>query len=357
MASFENLRIQRLIVHEVVLATALNSGEHPLMSQTLTQLDDIGLLLVARRLAEALGSESQSIKVDIRDTAEGSAFQLATSLFEASDEAFIAASQQLAMKLSRAQNIGSIKSGVAVILQGTSGPDANPQRLAIVVKAESDSAFIKRNLQRGVTLEFVKEMVFGAQQRLFKIGAFLERGRSDDEAGQAMPADFDVVVYDHQLNIKGEGKAAQYFYSTFLGATTADSVPQLNKRFFEATGRFIADAARTPEDKSALRGDLISYFRSNSQTISGREFADQYLRDMEERQRYLGFLREAGFPRRAVPKDTRFFAHQLKHRRLTFSNRVHVSAPAEGFRDAVQIIAREAQSTTLRIAGSLVDDT
>lgn len=355
MATFENLRLQRLIVHEVVLASALDDNLQPVMSQTLTELDPSGLQLVSRRLAEALGTESHSIEVRIEETGTDSAFHLATSLFEADNTSFVSISHQLANKLSRAQTVGSIKSGVAVIIQALIGSDAAPHRLVAIVKAESDAAFVKRNSGQEVTLEFVKEMVFGAQQRLFKIAAIVERpGVVPNEA--ADPSDFEVVVYDHQMNIKGEGSAAQYFYRTFLGATMVASTPQINKRFFEATGQFIANSNRNRDERSALRSDLISYLRSNETTVSGRQFGERYLRDNEERRQYLAFLHRSQVPRGTFEKDTRFFAHQLKIRRLTFAHRIHLSAPAEGFDRLVQVMDSTPEATTLRIAGALIDE-
>ena len=317
MVTFENLRIQRLIVHEVVLASTLNTDQQPVMSQGLTQLDPAGLSLVGRRLAEALGTESHSIEVSIDDAGDGSAFQHAAGLLDATDAEFVALSQELARKLSRAQTVGSIKSGVAVIAQATVGTDTAPRRLAVIIKAESDAAFVKRNLQQGVTLEFVKEMVFGAQQRLFKIGAFLAQTNAAIQI-PAVPSDFEAVVYDHQMNIKGEGSAAQYFYATFLGTTMVASTPQLNKRFFDATGHFIATSNRSREEKSALRSDLISYFRSTTGTISGREFSDRYFSDSQERQRYLAHIYQAGIPRRTISKDSRFFRTNSSSAGLSF---------------------------------------
>lgn len=354
MIKFENLRIQRLIVHEVVKASALDEERQPIMSQALNRLDPVGLLLVAQRLAEALGTESHSIEVSIEDAGEGSAFWHATNLFEASDAEFVSVSQRLALKLSQAQTVGSIKSGIAVIIQATVGADASPRRLVVIVKAESDAAFVKRNLENGVSLEFVKEMVLGAQQKLFKIGAFLERAGVVGDGKN--PDGFDVVVYDHQMNIKGEGTAAQYFYKTFLGATMLASTPQINKQFFDASCRFIQASRRTYEEKWALRGDLISYFRSAESSISGRGFADRYFTDAQERRTYLSHLRDAGVPQRAIQKDSRFFAHQLKQRRLSFSNRVYLNAPADGFERQVRVIDSTQDATTLRIAGRLIDE-
>ena len=100
----------------------------------------------------------------------------------------------------------------------------------------------------------------------------------------------------------------------------------------------------------------MSYFRSTDATISGRTFADRFLDDPAERNRYLAHLREAGIPARAVQKDPRFIADKLKQRRLTFSSRVSLIAPTDGFADNIQIVEEGVNSTTVRISGQLVDE-
>ncbi len=223
-----------------------------------------------------------------------------------------------------------------------------------MVKAESDAAFIKENLQTGVSLKFIKEMVLGAQQRLFKIGAFIENQRSP--GAPRLKSDFTTVVYDHQMNIKGAGLAAQYFYATFLGTTMAPSAPQLSKQFFEATTAFIDQSSRSRAERWELRNHLVSYLRSNETTIHGRTFGDRYLQDAAERQAYLQILREAGLPGRAVQKDNRFIVTQLRQRKLTFSNRIQLTGPSDAFKDSIEVVEEAVDSTTIRIKATVVDD-
>lgn len=326
------------------------------MSDALIALDAAGKDLVSRRLAEALGDGSHSVEVAVERDEAGSVFAVSAGLLDADNAAFIAASKQLADRLSRAQNVGSIKEGVALMIDATVGTNALPQRVMIIVKAESDAAFIKRVAVHGVTLEFVRDMVFGAQQRLFKIGAFLEdrRAQGHTPADPRKKSDFTAFVYDHQMNIKSAGLAARYFYSTFLGTTMAPSAPALNKVFHDATLQFIADSNRTRAEKWELRGHLVSYFRSQEPTISARTFSERYL-TQEERSAYTRLMREADVSR-AITKDTKFIANQLKQRRLKFSNNVSITAPAETFASTVEIVESSANSTTLRISGTVIDD-
>lgn len=355
MATFENLQIKRLIAHEVVLASALDRDVQPVMSDTLTLLVGAGKDLVSRRLAEALGDGSHSIEVAVERDEAGSVFATSAGLLDAPDTEFIAASKQLADRLSRAQNVGSIKSGVALVIHATVGPDTASKRLLVIVKAESDAAFIKRKGSGGLTLEFVGEMVFGAQQRLFKIGAFLENRSPTEDDVTRQKRDFATFVYDHQLNIKGAGLAARYFYSTFLGTTMAPSAPALNKVFHDTTVTFITESQRQRSEKWELRQHLVSYFKSQESTISARDFADRYL-SAEERTPYIRLMREANVPTRALQKDVTFLTNQLRMRRITFSNRVSLTAPAENFDQTITIVEENTNWTTVKISGTVTDD-
>ena len=353
MATFEDFTIERLIVHEVVLASALNGEILPLMSTESSQLDQAGLRLVSRRVAEALGTDSHSVEVEVSVDGDGSAFQMSASLLDAAEAQFVGTTQALANKLSRSQNVGSIKPGIVLIIQAQAGVAEDRKRLLVIVKAESDSAFIKENLQSGVSLRFVNEMVLGAQQRLFKIGAFVETRRRP--GAPRSKVDFETMVYDHQMNIKGAGQAAQYFYSTFLGTTMAPSAPQLNKQFFDATTAFIDNSGRTRAERWELRNHLVSYFRSNESTIHGRTFGDRFLQEADERQEYLRLLREAGLPGRAIQKDIRFIDTQLRQRKLTFSNRIQLTGPSDEFARSITV-EEAAGSTIIRIAATVVGD-
>ena len=326
------------------------------MSSVLTPLDAPGKQLVSSRLSEALGANSHSIEVEIEQAGPESVFAAVASLFNAADDEFIATSQQLANRLSRAQTVGSIKSGIAVIIEATVGPDANPQRTAIIVKAESDAAFIKRTAGGRLTLEYVRDMVFGPQQRLFKIGAFVEIRQPEDAAQPRTAAEFSAVVYDHGLDIKTVHPAAKYFYSGFLGTSMAPSAPALNKVFYLTTAEFIKQSNRTREEKWELKAGLNSYFRSEEATISARAFGDRFLRDDAERASYRRMLHEARFPARAVQKDDRFIRENLRIRRLTFSSRVVISGPADGWNNNVEVVDQTEEAITLKIKGNIVED-
>lgn len=109
--TFANLKFNRMIVHEVLLAGDLDDGKNPQQSDQFLELDPKGESLLAKRLTDSLGSDSHSIELTVDIDRDGSTFDLITKLLDADNKEFISTSKELALLLTKAQNAGSIKAG------------------------------------------------------------------------------------------------------------------------------------------------------------------------------------------------------------------------------------------------------
>ena len=79
-------------------------------------------------------------------------------MLDAKDGTFIKHSKELAARLTNAQNAGTIKAGIAVVADGTMGNDAKPTRFVAILKAESDSAFVKEKGAKGLLLKYLSDI-------------------------------------------------------------------------------------------------------------------------------------------------------------------------------------------------------
>lgn len=353
-ATFDNIKLHRIIVHEVLLASDLEGDRKPSYSVDFIQLDPKGSQLLSKRLTDSLGSESHSVELDVELDKEGSSFDVVTRLLDAKNGEFVSLSKDLAARLTNAQNTGTIKSGIAVVLDGTMGSNARPTRFVAVVKAESDSAFVKEKSPKGLLLKFISDTVLGAQQRLYKIGCFVEaRRRTDGDCnGVRSKGDFEVIVYDHQMSNTGNNNAARYFYGTFLGCRLADNASRLTRIFYEETSEFINGLKLTAEKRIEARQHLVSYLKSQENHFSVKEFAERYL-PPGFRDAFFKRFKKIEFPSRNVPKDITPIRRRLQVRRLMFTSKVRISAPEEGFEKLVKVVEENSEFTTVRIAGSL----
>lgn len=352
--TFANLKLNRIIVHEVLLAADLDEGKTPQQSEQFLKLDPKGEGLLSKRLTDSLGSDSHSIELTVDVDREGSSFDLITKLPDADDKEFVATSKELALMLTKAQSAGTIKAGICVVLDGTMGSNSKPNRFAAILKAESDAGFVKEVTPKAVLLKYISDMVLGAQQRLFKIGCFIET-KSPATGGNGdvrVKDDFSAIVYDHQMSNTGDNNAARYFYATFLGCRLADNSQRLTKVFYEETSKHI-DEAKLPTNKRVeLKNHLVSYLKSQDTAVNPRTFADRYL-PKSLHDGYFTRFKKAGFPPRDVTKDNHQIRRKLQVRRMFFSSKVRISAPEENFNEVVQIVESKDGWTTVKINGEL----
>lgn len=349
--TFANLKLNRIIVHEVLLASELSAERQPAYSDEFLELDPKGEQLLCKRLADSLGSDSHSVELTVEQDGESSPFHLMTRLLDADDPEFMRLTRDLAARLTSAQTAGAIKPGIAVLIDGTVGSNAEAKRFIVVLKAESDAGFVKEKTPRGLLLKFISEMVLGAQQRLYKVGCFIEKCDGDGDALRSKD-DFDVFVYDHQMSKTGDNEAARYFYGSFLGCRLADNAARLTRRFYEETCTFINSLKLDPQAKLEARSHLVSYLRSEERHISVRDFAERYILS-KFRPAFFQHFRRIQYPNRNVPKNTNDIKRKLQVRRMVFTSKVRISAPEDEFNDLVKIEDESDGWTKVAIRGSL----
>lgn len=350
-----NLKITRVIAHEVVRASKLN--EHPpVLSDELVTLDAKGKQLVEKRLVATVASGSHCVDVTVDDATIGSPFDHATSMLDQDDDDFITASKFLAQSLSNAQTAGPIKSGSAIFVGGTCAADGEESRFIAVIKADSDQALSKRVKGENITLTYVNDILLGESQRLIKIAFFIEdspKGGDDSDGAKPRKAeDFSIKVFDHLMQSSGDADAAVYFYRTFLKCKLAHNASRQTKEFFQIIGEFI-DAMNVPqESKVDLKGDTIAYFRGNRATLEPRTFAKDVLPQTAQND-FVKLCRETGITQ-AITKDLGLLKGKLRRQSVKFSSNVTLYAPPEAFRDAVKILGVSPDGwTEVKIRGSV----
>lgn len=351
-----NVQLTRVIAHEVVRASQI-AERPPVLSDVLVALDDRGKALVGKRLVDTVASGSHCVDVTVDDATVGSPFDRATTMLDSVDADFVTLSQHLAGSLSTAQTAGPIKSGSAIFVQGTCSADARESRFLAILKADSDQAFYKHVDGDNITLTYVSDMLLGESQRLIKIAFFIEDAERDaDEAqGQAehrRPDEFAVRVFDHLMQISGNGEAAAYFYSTFLRCRLAHNAARQTKQFYEIVRTFIGEMSVSQSERLELHGDLIGYFRGNRATLEPRTFAKDVLPQAQQ-DAFVRKCHEAGITQ-AISKDLELLKGKLRRQSIKFSSNVTLYAPSDVFRDAVKITGTSEDGwTELKIRGSV----
>jgi hypothetical protein len=240
-----------------------------------------------------------------------------------------------------------------MFIEGTCFADGRDCRFLAIIKADSDQALLKRVSGEIITLTYVNDMVLGDSQRLIKIAFFIEESGPDSEsAGGRLPEDFSVKVFDHLMQSSGNGDAAAYFYGSFLKCKLSNNAARQSKQFFEVVHSFIDKMPVSQADRVAYKGDLISYFCQNRETIEPRTFAREVLPEAHQ-VAFVKRCRDEGIGQ-AFSKELDMIKGKLRRQSLKFSSNVTLYAPSDVFRDAVKIIGTSEDGwTELKIRGSI----
>ncbi len=351
--NFANLNISKIILHRVYERDENRQIVSPTISAKCTKLDGDGLQTLKTRIIEAVGHASHSIEMNISDTEAQSCFGVVKSMIQCrnSVEQFITLSQKLPGKLAFAQTSRKIPGGVVVIINGTIGASSKP--CVVVIKAESHEGFVSDETDNVISLSYLQSLLLTPHQKFYKIGMFIWSGDGEDD--DMSPDGFDVFVYDHNLTVSDTNSAAVYFYNTFLGLTIPETAKHLTKSYFEYSRMFINDLVVDDERKLDLQTSLYTYLKSDqSPVISVNDFATRYL-EPAQRDGYISFMHELGFPQNAVSKDLELLHNVLKLRKIKFSSAVKVTAPADRFDELVNVVETSPEGTTLRISGKIME--
>jgi hypothetical protein len=198
-------------------------------------------------------------------------------------------------------------------------------------------------------------MLLSETQRLYKIGMLVERAAvAPDQNGLHDAQHYHAFLFDHLLTGNEVGKAAAYFYDTFLGLSIASSSRAQTRIFFEETLNFINSSRASEEDKYNYREALRAELKSNTATLNLTEFAKRTFRD-EMQDPYVKKVKEKGFPGHSIIKDNDYIKSRLrKPRNVTFTSGVLIRVPADKeFKDVVEIKTTEDGFTEVRIAGAV----
>lgn len=335
---FENLKIERVIIHEVFTRDDNKNQVKPRYGDKLITLSPDASGALKNRVITAMGKASQSVEMTIHRSGQGSMLALGRELLAADNTDFVTKSTAVADLLASAQLYRNIPGGILVVFTGE--VDYPAKKVIAVIKAEPQNGFTRRiQAGGGLDLEFLTDLILTPQAKLYKIGIFVE---SDPvKAAGAAPADgFRAFIYDVGMTAANKDAAAQYYYDLFLGCSFPQSSARLTKDFHDLTKAFIKGLDLPEETKTDLHTGLYTYLKVNqAQTVQVNEFAQSYLVDDNMRDTYEKFMSIRNFPTAAVPKDLTDVAPHLKQRKVRFRSDVRLTAPADRFDELIQVTA------------------
>lgn len=337
-----NLNIESIIAHKILKRSSADTVTRPIYNEEIINLDAAALFTFNQRVIQAIGSDSNSIEMDIYDKNVGSVFNSIEDIVQNGMDNFIENSKKIALKLADAQNTTRIPGGIIFIFSGKIGEDEND--FVGVMKAETQDGFSIVKNEDKFTLDHITELLLTPHQKLYKIGMFIN-----------VNEEYKCIVYDSNLGRSAKSDAAKYFYETFLGCRQAVNSKFLTRKFYIETKSFIEkESGLTEEEKFEANSALNTYVKLNqSNIISTREFAETYIKD-EINDKYTNYMRDTiNFPESNVMKDISLIEKNLKRRKIKFRDNINLVGPTEDFSKLVSILA-DGEDTLVRIKGHIV---
>ncbi|MDA8152344.1 MAG: nucleoid-associated protein [Acidithiobacillus sp.] len=336
--SFQNLVIQRTIIHEVFKRPDAPTPVEPSYGEQEIHLEPDARDALQQRITAALGHASHGLEMSIRKTGAESIWAKVKQIVDAPDNVatFISASQSIAASLADAQTSRIIPSSIVVVVYGMVGHPGIP--FTCIIKAEPHAGFTRKVGNSGeLMLEFLKDLILTPKTKLYKIGAFM-RNDANEATVENPSGGWRGFIFDDLITAGNRQNAANYFYDTFLGLAFPSNSAWKTKQFHTLTKDFIRSANVTEEIKSDLLGALTTYLKvDQGGTIQVNQFATTYMNTAELRDAYSTYMQGKDFPAAATPKDISELKGALRDRKVTFSNNIRLTGPAEQFHDRVRM--------------------
>lgn len=346
-----NLAISRIMVHVVHPRDVNKRIVQPNYSAGYTTLGEQGLGALRTRVVNALGSDSHGVEMAIVKNDSGSFFYLAARLINANNKVFKTLSQHVADKLAEAQASRRLPGGAVVVMDGTVG--ITNRRYLCVIKAETHEGFHNKSKAGAITMEYISNLLLTPQQKLYKIGLFIENKRHREKRSEWEASDFSAYVFDHNMTQKETRSAAHYFYNSFLGCDIPESAGKNTRDYFQHTRSFINNADLDSETKIDLYNSLYTYLKVDQKNvISVKYFSTTYLQ-ADLRDSYVKYMIKNGVPEGNITKDLSYIKNALRRRKVNFSSSIQITGPADTFNELVTVTGSTGDATTVRIKGTV----
>lgn len=329
---FENLRVQRIAIHEIFKREMDRAIRPPVLADRLETLSPEAFGAFRLRMTDALSGQAQSLELRIVKHGPGTLLNLAESLIGSDDAAFLTGTQAIATRLAEEQKSIRIPGGMVVVFDGTAGAPAVP--FVGVIKAETQAGFRRSRDGERAIVEFLQNIFLTPATRLYKIGII-----TFNNIAEPAPKGRKTVVFDSNISTSHRETAAVYFYDGFLGCALPSDGPYETARFFDLTKEYIKKSALDAEHKRDLMDSLYVFVKDEQDAMFTVDQFNGRFMPADMRDSYTDFMRRRNFTPNAVVRDTSEMGTRLRRRKLKFGSDIELTASPEALADRITVEA------------------
>ncbi|MDR1285720.1 MAG: nucleoid-associated protein [Campylobacteraceae bacterium] len=308
-----SLIINRIIIHDIPKHTRAQKGTTPYYSEQDTHIPDGTKMFFKDKIINALQS-NKAFHICFDETKDSPVPIYVKDLMTSGDDIFISHSKKIADRLLNVQ-CGVNTAGILLVIDGI----VEQKRICILMKLEKDNGLqLERNRQTSsFDIKEIQDLMLTNKTKLYKIVLFLKR--------RDFSASYDGVLIDFQVDIKAKKEIQTFFMVDFLGCKPYKDPKTTTRDFYKYTKVFIEEMIKDKVIQTKYVQDLNSYMQKNQNTISPKEFADDYFIEPEHKDNYKKYIQEKKiqYPK-AYIKDISLIDKIIKKIMVIFDNDIAI---------------------------------
>lgn len=319
-----SIRIEQIVVHDIPKHNKNDLSIEAQYSEQVSKLSDGLRLFFKDKVVQALNSD-KSFKICFDDEYTSPISWIINELLVSKGSDVVSQSKKIAKHLFEIQ-VGLNAAGIFVFIFGM----ISGKNTCIILKLERDKG-AQLSLDpntHSFNIQEVKDLMLTEKTKIFKVALFILR--SDFEV------QYDGLLIDYQIDIRAKKEVRTWFMDKFLGCRAFED-PKITTQYFYNYTRQYIDTLADEIEKTKYIQDLNSYIYKNTQRLSPKEFADDYLQDIKQRNDYKNYLATKNFTFSSFPKDTTQIDRQIKKFAVIFENGISIIGSNGTFSDNVQL--------------------
>lgn len=304
------ITIKNIIVHSIPKHRKGDLSVEPQYSEQESSLPDGLRIFFKEKIIQSLGSNKE-LRVCYNADSVSPVSGYINQVISSNGVDLIEQSKLMTKYLFEIQN-GQNAAGILVVIYGT----INDSNTCIIIKLERDEgAQLELDPKtNSFNIKDVQNLMLTKKTKIYKVGLFVNKA--------AFKIKFDGSTADLQIDPKIKKVVTTWFIEDFLGCVPLESPKTTTKKFYDYTTTYI-QTVEDPIKKAKYTQDLNSYLQKNSQKISAKEFADDYM-ETADKDKYIKYLKEKNFKMSEFTKDNDYVNNKIKTITMLFENGIAI---------------------------------
>lgn len=333
------ITIENIIVHSIQKHKKGDFAIEPQYSERESSLPDGLRVFFKEKVVQSLGSNKE-LRVLYNSESVSPVSTYINKIISSEGADLVEQSKSMTKYLFEIQD-GQNASGILVVVYGK----INEKGTCIIIKLERDEgAQLELDpITKSFNIKDVKDLMLTRKTKIYKVGLFIDKAK--------LKVNYDGSTADLQIDPKTKKVVTTWFIEKFLGCVPVENPKTTTKKFHDYTTTFI-QTIEDPIKKAKYTQDLNSYLQKNTQKISAKEFADDYMETVDK-DSYGNYLKEKKFRMSEFPKNNDYIESKIKTITMLFANDIAIVGKKGTFDKNVKLENRNDGTTKAEVVSKV----